>query len=121
MPIYFAMKLVIHFERIKKMNRLIQSGQTGTPAEFAEALGISQSHLFRCLHVLEQYGMDIRYSRSMKTYFYGNDNELSIYYSLKLIADSKTKEILGGKGFLAKYYTELHREAQSFTENIKIC
>ncbi len=96
---------------------MIHSGQTGTPAEFAEVLGISQSHLFRLLHILEQYGMDIRYSRSLKTYFYGNDNELTIHYSLKLIANSKAKEIMGGRHVLKKYYTELHREAQSFTEN----
>jgi len=86
---------------------MIQSGQTGTPAEFAEALGISQSHLYRCLHDLGQYGMDIHYSRTIKTYFYGNDNELSIYYSLKLIADSKAKEILGGMGVINKLHTEL--------------
>ncbi len=100
------MKLVDHFERIKKMNRMIHSGQTGTPAEFAEALGISQSHLFRSLHILEQYGMDIRYSRTMKTYFYGNDNELIINYSLKLMADSQVKEIIGGKNILRNFYHE---------------
>jgi hypothetical protein len=115
------MKLVDHFERIKKMNRLIRSGQTGTPAEFAESLGISQSHLFRNLKYLEQYGMDIRYSRILKTYFYGNDNELTISYSLKLIADCKAKEILGGISVLQKYYTELHRGTQSYTEQKESC
>ena len=100
------MKLVEHFERTKKMNRMIHSGQTGTPAEFAEALGISQSHLFRLLHILEQYGMDVRYSRLMKTYFYGNDNELTIHYSLKLIANSKAKEIMGGMKLLTFFYHE---------------
>jgi len=100
------MKLVDHFERIKKMNRMICSGQTGTPAEFAGTLGISQSHLFRCLNILEQYGMDIRYSRTLKTYFYANDNELTISYSLKLIADCKAKEILGGMKFLTEFYHE---------------
>ena len=100
------MKLVEHFERIKKMNRLIQSGQTGTPAEFAKTIGISQSHLFRCLHIIEQYGMDIRYSRTMKTYYYGNDNELTISYSLKLIANSKAKEIVGGMNLLSGFYRE---------------
>ena len=88
---------------------MIHSGQTGTPAEFAEALGISQSHLFRSLHILEQYGMDVRYSRSMQTYFYGNDNELIINYSLKLIVDCKAKEIIGGMGVLKKYYSRVER------------
>ena len=89
------MKLVEHFERIQKMNGLIRLGKTGTPAEFADSIGISQSHLFRCLLELEQYGMDIRYSRTLKTYFYGNDNELIISYSITLKSGSKTMEIIG--------------------------
>ena len=104
----FTMKLVEHLERIKKMNRLIRSGQTGTPAEFAQVIGISQSHLFRSLHELESYGMDIRYSRSVQTYFYGNDNELTISYSLKLISDSKAKEIIGGMQLLCGKMIQLH-------------
>ena len=100
------MKPTDYFERIKKLNRLIKSGQTGTPSELASTMHMSQSHLFRCLKELEQYGMKINYSRTLKTYFYENDNELTIFYSLKLIADSKTKEILGGmnllNGFLNK-------------------
>jgi predicted DNA-binding transcriptional regulator YafY len=106
MDYFQKMKPVDYFDRIKKMNRMIRSGATGTPSEFAEALGISQSHLFRCLHDLEQYGMEIRYSRSLKTYFYENDKELSIYYSLKLIADSKAREILGGMKLLSRLYQE---------------
>lgn len=90
------MKPVDYFDRINKMNRLIKSGATGTPSEFARIMGISQSHLYRCLHELELYGIDIRYSRTIKTYYYGNEKELSICYSLKLIPDSKAKEILGG-------------------------
>ncbi|MCL4483578.1 MAG: hypothetical protein M1445_13385 [Bacteroidetes bacterium] len=100
------MKLVEHFDRIKKMNRLIRLGSTGTPAEFAGFLGISQSHLFRCLHEMKLYGMDIRYSRAIKTYYYGNDNELTINYSLKLISGAKAKEIIGGMKLLTSSYRE---------------
>jgi hypothetical protein len=110
------MKLVERFERIKKMNGLIRSGHTGTPAEFAVTMGLSQSHLFRCLHELESYGMDIQYSRTLKTYFYNNDNELTIKYSMKLITATNSKEIIGGNCLSKRNYTELHREAQSYTE-----
>lgn len=109
---FIAMKRGNHHERIQKMNRLIQCGQTGTPAEFARVMGISQSHLYRFLNELESHGMDIQYSRSMQTYFYGNDSELTICYSPKLIADSKTKEIMGGMRLLkniTQSYTEEHR------------
>jgi DNA-binding IclR family transcriptional regulator len=66
------MKQFDQLERFKKMNKLIQSGQTGTPAEFAHNIGISQSHLFRSLHLLEQSGLAIKYSRTLKTYFCEN-------------------------------------------------
>lgn len=76
---------------------LIASGRTGTPYEFANTIGISQSHLFRCLRELEQFGLDIHYSRNLKTYYYGNTNELKVNYSMKLIADSSAREIIGGE------------------------
>ena len=111
------MKLVERFDRIKKMNRLIRSGHTGTPAEFAVMMGISQSHLFRCIQELELYGLDIQYSRSLKTYFFLNDKELSLNYSLKLISDDKAKEIVGGNKHLSKIFIgfSLPQRAQRVT------
>ena len=103
---FLAMKPADYFDRIKKMNRMIKSGATGTPSEFSTALGISQSHLFRCLHDLEQLGMDIQYSRLLKTYFYENNKELTINYSLRLIIDNEAKEILGGQKLLSMFYHE---------------
>lgn len=90
------MKLTEHFERIKKMNLLIRTGHTGTPAEFALMIGVSTSHLFRYLNEIEHYGMAIRYSRSLKTYFYNDNNELFVSYSLKVINANSCKEILQG-------------------------
>jgi predicted transcriptional regulator len=95
------MKIIDHFERLKKMNRMIKSCRTGTPGELAEMLGISQSHLFRCLDELSQFGLVVRYSRSMKTYYYEDDYELSIHYSVKLISTENAKEIMGGGKSLA--------------------
>jgi hypothetical protein len=90
------MKFVEHFERVKKMNRLIKSGQTGTPEEFAKTIGICTSHLYRYLAEMEQYGLSIEYSRSLKTYFYRNNCELAVYYSLKVVSGDHAREILGG-------------------------
>lgn len=101
------MKTFDYLERIKKLNKLIRSSQTGTPAELAAVMGMSQSHLFRCMKELENFGMKIQYSRSLKTYFYVNDDELTIFYSLKLIAESKTKEILGGMQLLSSLQKQI--------------
>jgi hypothetical protein len=71
------MKQAEHYDRIKKMNRYIKSGNTGTPSEFANYMDMSQSHLFRCLLELARYGIEIQYSRSLKTYFHSSDKELT--------------------------------------------
>jgi|GEM_PF-634581 len=109
------MKPTDTLKRIKNLNRLIISGQTGTPAEFAATIGIRQSHLFRCLHQLERYGMDLHYSRLLKTYYYGNDVELTINYPVILMADCKTLAITWGARFLKRYHQDLERTMQGKT------
>lgn len=90
------MKMIHQFERIKKINRLIKSANTGSPKEFAGELGISESHLYRYIEELQDMGIPIHYSRARRTYYYENNIELSLYYSLKIISDHGAKEIIGG-------------------------
>lgn len=90
------MKITNQLQRIRKMNERIKSENTGSPKEFAEDLGISESHFYRCIEELQEMGIPIKYSRSRRTYFYDNNSELSFSYSLKLISDQGSKEILGG-------------------------
>ena len=106
------MKPVETLEQIKNVNHWIKSGQTGTPAEFAATIGIRQSHLIRCLHQLEHYGMDLHYSRLLKTYYDGNDDELIICCSVRPMASIKMKEIIGGERFLKRYHRNLQRMRQ---------
>lgn len=90
------MTIFERFNRIHKMNRMIKTGRTGTPAEFATSLNISQSHLFRCITELQSFGLSIRYSRDLRSYFYSDDKELDASYSLRLISDKMSKSISGG-------------------------
>ena len=90
------MKMIYQLQRIQKINRMIKSAQTGSPKEFAGELGISESHFYRYIDELQEMGVPIQYSRARKTYFYENNTELSLTYSLKLISDQGAKEIIGG-------------------------
>lgn len=90
------MKMIYQLERIKKINRMIKSANTGSPKEFAGELGISESHFYRYIEELQEMGIPIQYSRARKTYYYENNTELSLSYSLKLISEYGTKEIIGG-------------------------
>lgn len=90
------MKMIHQLERIKKINRMIKSANTGSPREFAGELGISESHLHRYIEELNEMGIPIQYSRTRRTYYYENNAELSLSYSLKIISDHGAKEIIGG-------------------------
>lgn len=84
------------WERMKLINRLIKCEQTGTPKEFAKRLGISESHLYRILDELHDFGLKFHYDRTRHTYYYEEDMELALAYSVKIIAGHEQKEIFGG-------------------------
>ena len=90
------MKAFEQLERLKQMNRLIKEERTGTPEEFALRLGLSSSHLYRCIDEIKELGAPINFSRSRKTYYYENEFELKVSYSIQLISDRTLKKIVGG-------------------------
>ena len=90
------MKMIYQLERIKKINRIIKSANTGSPKEFADELGISESHFYRYIEELQEMGIPILYSRARKTYYYENNTELSLTYSLTIISEQGAKEIIAG-------------------------
>ncbi len=90
------MKMIYQLQRVQKINRMIKSANTGSPKEFADELGISESHFHRYIEELQEMGIPILYSRSRKTYYYENNTELLLSYSLKIISEQGAKEIIGG-------------------------
>ncbi len=90
------MNMISQLERVQKINRMIKSARTGSPKEFAGELGISESHFYRYIDELQEMGVPIQYSRARRTYYYENNTELSLSYSLKIISDQGSKEIMGG-------------------------
>ncbi len=90
------MKMIYQLQRVQKINRMIKSANTGSPKEFADELGISESHFHRYIEELQEMGIPILYSRSRKTYYYENNAELSLSYSFKIITEQGAREIIGG-------------------------
>jgi len=90
------MKMIYQLQRIQKINRMIKSANTGSPKEFADELGISESHFYRYIEELQEMGIPIQYSRARRTYYYENNSELILTYSIKLISEKGAKEIIGG-------------------------
>ena len=90
------MKVFEQLDRWKKVNYLIKEEKTGNPEEFSKKIGISTSHLFRCIEELKELGAPICYCRNRKTYFYEYDFELKVTYSVQLISNETLKTIFGG-------------------------
>lgn len=61
-----------HSLRLKKLFHLIEIEFTGKPDQLSILLGVSQRALARYLDILRELGADIRYSRSMETYYFGS-------------------------------------------------
>jgi len=57
---------------------LISMMSTGTPAEFAEKLGIRRSTLFQSLQEMKVLGVDIRYSYNRQSYYYEDNRRIRI-------------------------------------------
>lgn len=72
------MCLIKYIERLQRIDKLIVMKATGTPEEFAEKLGIKRSTLFQSLQEMRDMGVDIRYSCSRQSYYYGDDRRFKI-------------------------------------------
>lgn len=64
------MKIKNYLLRIQQLDRLIRLRRTGTPAELAERLGLSESSLYNYLNYMRESGAPILYSKKRKTYYY---------------------------------------------------
>lgn len=67
-----------HSLRLKKLFHLIEMEFTGKPDQLSILLGVSQRALARYLDILRELGADIRYSRSMETYYFGSPTRIEI-------------------------------------------
>lgn len=57
-------------QRFKQIDKLIAAKATGTPAEFAEKLDISESTLYEFLKVLKELDAPIEFDGKRNTYYY---------------------------------------------------
>lgn len=83
-------------EQLQTLNRLIKQECTGTPTELAERLHISRSKLYEMIDALKCWGLNIEYDRSRKTFYFLQEAELDIQFSLKVIQADEIKKLYGG-------------------------
>ena len=90
------MTILKQMQRINKANKLIETASTGCPEEFAERLGVSRRQLYNILEQFKDFGAPIKYDKKNETFFYANNFEIELKYSLKTISEEEEKIIFAG-------------------------
>ncbi|WP_439183098.1 hypothetical protein [Carboxylicivirga taeanensis] len=106
------MILVPTLERLKQINELIKSKSTGKPKEFSKKIGISESHLYRCINEIKEMGAPIKFCRKRDSYYYDKPFEIKVNYSIELITEEESKQIKAG--FQLKNTSLLFYESGAF-------
>ena len=80
--------MVYKFIKVLTLDRRIREQNTGTAEELADMLDISRSQLFEVMSELKDFGAEICFSRSRRTYHYAND------FDIKLTIETNGKRVL---------------------------
>lgn len=67
-------------ERYKRIDYLIRAKATGTPAQLADKLDISESMVYEYLDVLRGQGAPIAYDKHRHTYYYERNGQFKIIF-----------------------------------------
>jgi len=75
------MKSLLH--RLIRLDHLISHKSTGTPADCANKIGISERSLYDYLKILKEMGAPVRFSRDRRTYFYTEGGHFHVSFLSK--------------------------------------
>ena len=67
-------------QRLVRLDHLIAHKSTGTPADCANKIGISERSLYDYLKILKEMGAPVRFSRDRRTYFYSEGGHFHISF-----------------------------------------
>jgi hypothetical protein len=94
------MSFIEKLRQIERVDQLIRLKGTGTPANLASRLGISENSVYNLLNILRSLGADIYYCEQRQSYCYG-DYRLSL--AIKPIENPDN--IQAGKTFFDFFHT----------------
>jgi len=78
---FLAMKSLLR--RLIRLDHLIHHKSTGTPADCAQKIGISERSLYDYLKILREMGAPVRFSRGRRTYYYTEDGHFHVTFLSK--------------------------------------
>jgi predicted DNA-binding transcriptional regulator YafY len=86
------MKSLLH--RLIRLDHLIHLKSTGTPADCAHKIGISERSLYDYLKILKEMGAPIKFSRDRRTYFYKEDGRFRISFIANHFHQETVEELM---------------------------
>lgn len=75
------MKSLLH--RLIRLDHLINHKSTGTPADCAQKIGVSERSLYEYLKILKDMGAPVKFSRGRRTYYYTEGGHFHISFLAK--------------------------------------
>lgn len=70
-------------ERFKRIDEIIQNKSSGTPAQLATRLDISESTLYEFIAVMKELGAPIQYDKFAQRYYYEEEGRFTILFIKK--------------------------------------
>ncbi len=109
------MNFIKQIERIQKADRLISHQRTGVPEEFAQKLNLSRAQLYRLIEQMKLFGAPIKYSRTNEYFYYSEEFEMKINFSLKVLSENEETVIYGGcNNLINNTYLVISNNLQAF-------
>ncbi len=64
------MKLIEQLQLLERLDQLFRLKATGTPAQLAARIGLSERQLYRLIQELKEIGFPIEYCKQRRCYYY---------------------------------------------------
>jgi len=68
------------FHRLTRIDQLIRIKGTGTPAQLADKIGISERSTYEYIRLMKDFGAPVSYSRGRKSYYYQEEGRFTISF-----------------------------------------
>ena len=96
------MAIDTYFERISRIDRLIRLKATGSPADLAQRLEISESGLYRYIGYMQLMGAPIIFCKSRNSYVYEDNGKFQMGFVTTPINNNELSTTFGGLIFPGK-------------------
>lgn len=88
------MNLTKYFERFDRLHGMIRRKATGSPAELAAKLDLSERAVFEYIRAMREMGAPISFCPHRRSYFY--EREVQFNMGFRELSNDEIKEIDGG-------------------------